>query len=80
MIGAAMHTVALAFAQGADQFQNVSQLPPTETIAASPLVLTAYAFVWLAVAGYVWTVGRRAGRIEQELADIRQKLGARGGR
>ena len=46
-----------------------------ETLPATPLVFTAYAFVWVALIVYVISLVRRIGRVEQELGDLRAKLG-----
>jgi CcmD family protein len=34
----------------------------------------AYGFIWLAVFGYVFTVGRRLGRLNAELDELRRRL------
>jgi CcmD family protein len=46
-----------------------------ESLPASPLLFTAYAFVWVAVAGYVFMLWRRLARVERELAEVAAKLG-----
>jgi CcmD family protein len=46
-----------------------------ETLPALPLVYGAYAFVWIALLGYVFMLWRRLGRVEQELQDVSAKLG-----
>jgi CcmD family protein len=46
-----------------------------ESLPASPLLFTAYAFVWVAVAGYVLMLWRRLARVERELAEVTAKLG-----
>lgn len=48
-----------------------------EQLPATPLVFAAYAFVWLVVLTYVFTLSRRIGRIDRELADVTAKLQAR---
>jgi len=47
-----------------------------ETLPATPLVFIAYAFVWVAMIVYVFTLMRRIGRVEHELGDLRSKLRA----
>ena len=73
-------TVTLA-AQGAataqqDGFIPIDQLPPTEQLPAAPLLITAYAFVWVALFAYVLSVARRLTRVQQEVerleSDIRR--------
>ena len=46
-----------------------------EILPATPLVFIAYAFVWVALIVYVISLVRRIGRVEQELGDLRAKLG-----
>jgi CcmD family protein len=48
-----------------------------ESLPALPLLYGAYAFVWVALAGYVFLLWRRIGRVERELADVNAKLGSR---
>ncbi len=49
-------------------------LPPAqERIPAAPLVMGAYAFVWVALLLYVWSVWRRVGAVQRELADLRRR-------
>jgi CcmD family protein len=38
------------------------------------MVALAYGFIWLAVFGYVFLVGRRLGRLHAELDDIRRRI------
>lgn len=47
-----------------------------ETLPAAPMVMTAYALVWLLLMGYVWSLRRRQARVELELAALREKLPA----
>lgn len=48
-----------------------------EQLPATPLVFAAYAFVWLAVLTYVFTIWRRVNKIERELVDVNAQLKAR---
>ncbi|MFI5178467.1 MAG: CcmD family protein [Vicinamibacterales bacterium] len=45
-----------------------------ETLPAAPLVFVAYAFVWVALLGYVVLLWRRLGKVERELADLNGRL------
>ncbi len=38
------------------------------------MVALAYGFIWLAVFGYVFTVGRKLGRLNAELDELRRRL------
>ncbi|MFN8641861.1 MAG: CcmD family protein [Candidatus Binatia bacterium] len=68
---------ALVFAQtpapSPDEFVPISQIPAEEQIPAINLVAAAYAFVWLALIAYVWSLGRRLARTEDDLARLERK-------
>ena len=55
-------------------FVPVDQLQQQEQLPAAPLLAGAYAVAWLAVFAYVWTIWRRLGKVEQELADVSRRL------
>ncbi len=38
------------------------------------MVALAYGFIWLAVFGYVFLVGRRLGRLNGELDELRRRI------
>ena len=57
-------------------FVPVDTLPPSEQLPAARLVIAAYAFVWLAVFGYVWSLWRRLGRVEGELQQLAKRTGS----
>jgi CcmD family protein len=52
---------------GQSEFVPVDQLPPSEQLPAAPLLVAAYAFAWLAVFFYVWTVWRRLNKVEADM-------------
>jgi CcmD family protein len=58
---------------GQGEFLPVDQLPPSEQLPAAPLLITAYAFVWLAVFFYVWTVWRRLNKVEAEMRVLEKR-------
>jgi CcmD family protein len=59
---------AVAFAQpGQSEFKPVTEIPAGEQLPSAPLVIAAYAFVWLAFMVYAWTMWRKLGKVEQEL-------------
>jgi len=62
---------------GQEQFVPAKSLPQTEQMPAGPLLLTAYAFIWVAVAFYVWTIWRRLNKVEQEMRALAQKTSRR---
>ena len=57
-----------------DDFVPMSETAPREVLPATPLVFYAYAFVWLALIGYVFSMWRRMARVEQDLAAVRRRL------
>lgn len=57
------------------EFVPMNSLPPGDQLAAAPLLIAAYAFVWVALAVYVWSIWARVGRVERELEALQQKSG-----
>jgi CcmD family protein len=55
---------------GQEEFVPLSEVPPSEQIPAFTLVATAYAFVWLALMGYVWSLSQRLQKVEKELRQL----------
>jgi CcmD family protein len=55
-------------------FVPMSEAAPREVLPATPLVFYAYAFVWLALIGYVFSIWRRMSRVEQDLAAVQRRL------
>lgn len=56
-----------------DEFVPISEIPPEEQIPAVNLVAAAYGFVWVAVLGYVWSLGSRIKKAEDEIARLERK-------
>jgi CcmD family protein len=54
-------------------FVPVDESQPGEQIPALPLIAGAYGFIWVALLGYVWSVGRRLQKVETELADLESR-------
>jgi CcmD family protein len=66
--------VAPAFAQppasppaATDEFVPVTDLPPSEQLPAAPLVIGAYAFIWVALLVYVAMLWRRVAALQKDL-------------
>jgi CcmD family protein len=57
-------------------FVPASSVPGQEQLPAAPLVIIAYAVVWLLVLGYLWSIWSRLTRAERELADVSRRLAA----
>ena len=62
-----------------DEFVPVKDLGPQEQLAAAPLLVAAYVFVWLALLVYLWSIWRRLGKVERELSALSRRLGEKGG-
>ncbi len=63
-----------------DGFVPMSEMAAREVLPATPLVFYAYAFAWVALLGYVFSIWRRMTRVEQDLEAIARRLNERGGR
>ena len=69
-------TNAVVFAQpGQSEFRPVTEIPASEQLPSAPLVIAAYAFVWLAFMVYVWMMWRKLGKVEQELSHLSAQIG-----
>ena len=53
------------------------ELPPADQLPAAPLLITAYAFVWVAVLFYVWTIWRRLNKVEKDMQALARRSTAR---
>ena len=67
-------TVAQQPKPAQEGFVPIDQLPAPEAFPAAPRVIAAYAFAWLAILFYVWSVWRRLNRVERELRDVAGRL------
>ncbi len=56
------------------EFVPVTEIPASEQLPSAPLVIAAYAFVWLAFAFYAWTMWRKLGKVEQELSVLSAQM------
>jgi CcmD family protein len=66
----------VVLAQAQEGFVPMAQAGPREALPAAPLVMAAYAFVWVALLAYLFIMWRRLGRVERELADVTARLRA----
>jgi hypothetical protein len=55
-----------------DGFVPVTDLPPAEQLPAAPLVLSAYAIMWVAVLIYVAMLWRRLAAVQKDLDALKQ--------
>lgn len=60
-------------------FVPMDDVPPEDQMPAAPLVAAAYGVVWAIAVGYLWTIWRRLGAVEAELADVARRVGGRDG-
>jgi CcmD family protein len=80
LLAAAIVTpIATLYAQppAVEEFVPVSELPADEALPAAPLLIAAYAFVWVVVLGYLWSIWRRLQRVERELEAVAGRTAAR---
>jgi CcmD family protein len=59
---------------GQGGFVPVDSVPLSDQLPAAPLLVTAYAFVWVAVMVYLWTIWRRLNTVETEMRALAQKV------
>jgi len=57
-----------------DEFVPIDQLPPDEKLPAARLLIAAYSVAWVLVAGYLWSIWRRLGRVEHEIAEVSRRM------
>ena len=66
---------AALYAQaGQSEFKPVTEIPASEQMPSAPLVIAAYAFVWLAFMAYAWTMWRKLGKVERELQTLSTQI------
>lgn len=53
-------------------FKAFDENAPRETLPAAPLVFIAYSLAWIALAFYAFTLWRKLGKVEQDLAELRR--------
>ena len=73
----ALNAAAVMAQPGQSEFAPVNELTPAEQLPAAPLVIAAYAFVWLAFLFYVWTTWRKLGKVEEEIGALSAQLAKR---
>jgi CcmD family protein len=63
-----------------EEFVPVKSLPAHEQLPAVPLLLSAYAFVWVVLLVYLWTIWRRLMKVEQEMRRLAARIAEKGAR
>jgi CcmD family protein len=74
MIGMAGMNALVLGQPGQSEFVPMTEIPASEQLPAARLVITAYAFVWVALSAYVWTIWRRLGKVEREIEELSTQL------
>lgn len=69
---------APVFAQGEppaaqNGFVPVTELPPTQQLPAAPYLVAAYAFIWIALIAYLFSIWHRLGKVEDEMKTLEQR-------
>jgi CcmD family protein len=74
----ALLATVMASALTAQQASDFVPIDPAveaaERLPAAPMVMGAYALVWLVLIAYVWSLRRRQARIELEMAALRARI------
>jgi hypothetical protein len=66
--------------EGQSGFVPYAGPTPAEQLPAAPLLIAAYAFVWVAAMAYLWSIWRRLGKIESDMHALEQRRQRRGDR
>jgi CcmD family protein len=66
---------ALVLAQpGQTEFVPMTEVPASEQLPAARLLIAAYAFVWVAMMAYLWSIWRRLGKVEREMSELSRQI------
>jgi CcmD family protein len=60
---------------GQDGYVPIAALPPAQQLPAAPFLIGAYAFIWVVLLGYLWSISRRLGRVQQEIHVLKVRAG-----
>jgi CcmD family protein len=78
LAGSAIPTVAAQPAgEPTGEFVPISELPPGDQLPAAPLLIAAYAFVWIVIFVYLWSIWRRVQKVNAELAALAKRVDTR---
>ena len=58
-----------------DEFVPLDSVPPEDQLPAVPLLVAAYALLWIAVVGYLWSIWRRMVAVERDLSELSGRTG-----
>ena len=76
----ALFALGLQPPPGQSEFIPLNELPASEKLPAAPFLIAAYAFVWVAVMFYLWTIWRRINTVEREMQDLERRTARGAGR
>ena len=68
---------ALQPPKGQSEFVPVDSVPLSDQLPAAPLLITAYAFVWVVLFAYVMSVGRRLTKVQHEVERLESDIAKR---
>ena len=63
---------------GQTEFVPISQLPPGDQLPAARLLIAAYAFVWIALMVYLWSIWRRLQKAETDIRALERQASSPG--
>ena len=70
---------ALQTPAGQGGFVPIKDLPAAEKLPAAPFLVVAYAFVWIALMVYLWTIWRRLNKVEADMQALERRVTQRSG-
>jgi CcmD family protein len=56
------------------EFVPVKELPQHEQLPAAPLLIAAYAFVWIALLAYLFSIWRRLAKVGREMDELSRRI------
>ena len=69
---------AQSTAEQQNEFVPIDELPPEEQLPAAPLLVAAYSIIWIVLMWYLWSIWRRLGRVERDLAEAARRQQGQG--
>jgi CcmD family protein len=76
LLGSLLFALFLQPPAAQSEFVPVNDLPPVDQLPAAPLLVAAYAFVWIAAMFYLWTIWRRLNKVETEMRALESRRGS----
>jgi len=58
---------------GQEGYVPISQLPPSQQLPAAPFLIAAYAFIWVALVAYLWSIWRRMGTLKHDMEILERR-------